>query len=207
MIKSKELTDPNSCMSRARDDEMTFVLLGRDKASAAAILCWCFARVMLGKNRMDDAQIVEALAAADAMQSESGAQISADDVLLQVAVQELSDRAFHNSHKKGFWDGVVLPEMTLDGVPPVVGDTDVAAMLKGAKIDLMHSELGEMTEGIRKPGPDSHCPEFTSEEIELADVFIRGGDYASARGLRLGAAIVAKMAFNATRPRKHGKAS
>ena len=33
MIKKKELSDPNSCMSKARDDEMTFVLLGRDAAA------------------------------------------------------------------------------------------------------------------------------------------------------------------------------
>jgi hypothetical protein len=114
---------------------------------------------------------------------------------------------FTNSKSKGFWDGVVLPEMTIEGVPDKVGGLDIAATIKGAKIDLMHSELGEMTEGIRKPGPDSHCPEFTQEEIELADVFIRGGDYAAARGLRLAEAIIAKMQFNASRPYKHGKAS
>jgi hypothetical protein len=34
MIKSKELSDPQSCMSRARDDEMTFVLLARDLCAA-----------------------------------------------------------------------------------------------------------------------------------------------------------------------------
>lgn len=37
MIKSRELSDPNSCMSRAKDDEMTFVLLGRDAAAPQAI--------------------------------------------------------------------------------------------------------------------------------------------------------------------------
>jgi hypothetical protein len=30
MKKFDELTDPKSCMSRAREDEWTFVLLGRD---------------------------------------------------------------------------------------------------------------------------------------------------------------------------------
>lgn len=60
MRKRDELTDPASCMSRARDDEMTFVLLGRDKAAPAAIRAWIMERLRLGKNQLDDAQIVEA---------------------------------------------------------------------------------------------------------------------------------------------------
>ena len=60
MIKSKELTDPRSCMSRARDDEMTFVLLGRDKAAPVAIRAWVAERLRLGKNTESDPQITEA---------------------------------------------------------------------------------------------------------------------------------------------------
>lgn len=33
MRKKDELSDPNSCLSRAADDEWTFVLLGRDPAA------------------------------------------------------------------------------------------------------------------------------------------------------------------------------
>lgn len=68
MIKSKELTDPNSCMSRARDDEMTFVLLGRDAAAPAAIRAWVDERIRLGKNSVSDAQIREALECAEMME-------------------------------------------------------------------------------------------------------------------------------------------
>ena len=76
---------------------------------------------------------------------------------------------------------------------------------KAEKICLMHSELSEMLEGVRKPGPDHHCPEFTNEEIELADNFIRGMDYAEKFNLRLAQAIIAKMIFNQNREYKHGK--
>lgn len=60
MRKRDELTDPTSCMSRARDDEMTFVLLGRDRAAPAAVRAWIEERVRLGKNTRADAQILDA---------------------------------------------------------------------------------------------------------------------------------------------------
>lgn len=64
VIKREELTDPRSCMSRARDDEYTFVLLGRDAAAPATIRFWANERIRLGKNTAADPQIVEAFAAA-----------------------------------------------------------------------------------------------------------------------------------------------
>ncbi len=60
MLKRDELIDPASCMSRARDDEMTFVLLERDAAAPAAIRAWIDERIRLGKNAPDDVQIQEA---------------------------------------------------------------------------------------------------------------------------------------------------
>jgi len=60
MRKRDELTDPASCMNRARDDEWTFVLLGRDLAATVAVRAWIEERVRLGKNAREDAQIVEA---------------------------------------------------------------------------------------------------------------------------------------------------
>lgn len=60
MRKRDELTDPNSCMSKAKDDEMTFVLLGRDHAAPAAVRAWIKERIRLGKNLPMDDQILEA---------------------------------------------------------------------------------------------------------------------------------------------------
>ncbi len=61
MRKHLELSDPNSCMSRAGDNEMTFVLLGRDAAAPTAVRVWAEERIRLGKNKLEDPQIVEAL--------------------------------------------------------------------------------------------------------------------------------------------------
>ena len=60
MRKREELSNPSSCMSRAADNEMVFVLLGRDTAAPLAIKTWCDERVRQGKNAETDLQIVEA---------------------------------------------------------------------------------------------------------------------------------------------------
>lgn len=70
MIKVEELKNPASCLSRARDHEMLFILLGRDVAAPAAIRAWVNARILLGKNRWTDLQIQEALYCAEQMEAE-----------------------------------------------------------------------------------------------------------------------------------------
>lgn len=67
MIKLEELTNPASCMSRAQDGEMTFVLLGRDAAAPTALRSWVAERLRLGKNKVTDPQIDEALMCAEKM--------------------------------------------------------------------------------------------------------------------------------------------
>lgn len=75
----------------------------------------------------------------------------------------------------------------------------------GEAIALIHSELSEALEYDRKgDGKSSHIPEFTGVEEELADAILRIMHLASMRNLRVAEAVTAKMAFNATRPPKHG---
>lgn len=70
---------------------------------------------------------------------------------------------------------------------------------KGEAIALMHSELSEALEGIRKNLDDEHIPEFKSEVIELGDCIIRILDYCAGFGLPIGEAIAAKLKYNASR--------
>ena len=71
----------------------------------------------------------------------------------------------------------------------------------GTIVALIHSELSEALEGMRKGPemPSEHIPAFSVVEEELADVMIRIMDYSGFKNLKLGAAILAKMEFNRIR--------
>lgn len=75
----------------------------------------------------------------------------------------------------------------------------------GECIALMHSELSEALEGLRKPGPSDKIPDYTQVEEELADVIIRILQYGDLRDLDLAGAVIAKMRYNQDREYKHGK--
>lgn len=70
---------------------------------------------------------------------------------------------------------------------------------------LVHSEVSEIVEALRKGNPVSEkIAPFTSAEDEAADVVIRLMDQCHLRGWNLGGAILAKMAYNKNRPYRHG---
>lgn len=70
---------------------------------------------------------------------------------------------------------------------------------QGTDIALMHSELSEALEAIRKDLRSDHIPEFSGVEEEMADVVIRVIGFCGKYKLRLAEAIIAKMDFNMTR--------
>lgn len=89
--------------------------------------------------------------------------------------------------QQGFWD-------------------DDASQNTGEKLMMIVGEVAEAHEALRHGNPpDDKVPEFTGMEAELADVVIRIFDLAGRNRYRIGEAIIAKMAFNLTRPKKHGK--
>jgi NTP pyrophosphatase (non-canonical NTP hydrolase) len=97
---------------------------------------------------------------------------------------EMAALNHHIATSKGWWEG---------------GRND------GECIALMHGELSEALEAIRHHNPpDDKIPEFSGLEAELADTIIRIMDYGAANGLRVAEALVAKMAYNQTRPYRHG---
>lgn len=70
---------------------------------------------------------------------------------------------------------------------------------KGEMLCLIHSEISEVMEGVRKNKMDDHLSHRKSEEVELADVLIRIFDYAGGFNLDIGGALNEKLAYNAQR--------
>lgn len=105
---------------------------------------------------------------------------------------EVSDQVHYIARNKGFWDCFLG-----SGQPEILA----------TKIALMHSELSEALEEIRKTGVSIQERDEKIAE-EFADVIIRIMDTASYMGIqdRLGAVIVEKSRKNAGRPHMHGKA-
>lgn len=80
---------------------------------------------------------------------------------------------------------------------PVTGERIVRNV--GEMIALIHSELSEGLEGVRKNLKDTHLPERPSIEVELADALIRICDLAGYLKLNLGDAYREKLIYNETR--------
>lgn len=67
------------------------------------------------------------------------------------------------------------------------------------KLVLVHSELSEALEGVRKNLMDDHLPHRKMGEVELADAVIRIMDLAGSMGYDIGGAIVEKLEYNKKR--------
>lgn len=103
-----------------------------------------------------------------------------------VNVLDLIQGAVHtNSVEKGFWEA----------------STDA-----GTKIALMHSELSEALEAIRKPHIEGKLAEINIDLLteELADCVIRIMDFCEREKLPLGKAIIGKARYNTGRSKLHG---
>lgn len=113
---------------------------------------------------------------------------------LPLTINDLQSEAFANSQAHGFWP-------TLSPERP----REAEAMIP-EKLCLIHSEVSEALEAYRDGalslGYEGKKPVgFLSE---LADVMIRVADLAGALDLDLENMIKIKMAYNRTRPHRHG---
>jgi hypothetical protein len=75
---------------------------------------------------------------------------------------------------------------------------------------LIVSEIAEATEEVRRGAPDKWNRDDPNgkpegEAVEMADALIRILDYMAYRGWDIDAIVEEKLAYNRTRPYKHGK--
>lgn len=111
------------------------------------------------------------------------ANYSITDAQIRDVINELSRKCHDASERRGWWY-----------------DGKESMYVRATKIALIHSEISEALEGLRKNMMDNHLPHRKSVEVELADALIRIFDLAGALKLDLGGAIEEKMAVNAKRP-------
>lgn len=104
----------------------------------------------------------------------------------------------------GFWEESFITYDILNKADPKLAEK-YEVDLKLSKLALIHSEVSEAVEAIRKKLNDDKLTDMSGEAVELADVVIRILDYCGRYNIPLGEAIKRKREYNLTRPYKHGK--
>jgi len=107
-----------------------------------------------------------------------------------IAIDALQEKVYQANVASGWWTNLQTGELKPKG--------DVTEIL--AKLALVHSEVSEALEGVRKNLMDDKLPHRPMIEVELADAVIRILDLCGHEGYDLAGAIQEKLAYNAIRP-------
>lgn len=106
-----------------------------------------------------------------------------------ISIQQLQAEIFEGNVGMGWWTDLATGQLRQPG------NIELAL----SKAALVHSEVSEMVEGIRKGLMDDHLPHRPMGEVEAADAFIRLLDLAGYMGWDVGGAIQEKLAYNQQR--------
>ena len=118
-----------------------------------------------------------------------------------VNLDNLAEYIHMQNVSKGFWkdENEVLTAMSAEDAPKV------AKAFKLQRVALVHSELSESVEALRKDAVDDHLPQYPGFAVELVDSLIRIFDMCGAYNIPVSKIMEDKLAYNSNRPYKHGK--
>lgn len=126
--------------------------------------------------------------------------MSLNEASFVVEWNNLASTAHKKMAENGFWE---YPNV----VPEMADRMNQLAMTE--KLALIAAEVSEALERVRKTGlefhPDEHIPEFSNLAVEMSDIVLRIMDACAGFDLDIAPAIIAKLKYNMSRPKKHGK--
>lgn len=105
------------------------------------------------------------------------------------AISDLQELIYQQNVLAGWWSSLETGKLKPQG--------DVTEIL--AKIALIHSEVSEALEGVRKDLMDDKLPHRRMPEVEMADAVIRIMDLCGHEGWDLAGAMREKLMYNKSR--------
>lgn len=158
-------------------------------------------QVARAPNPIDEAEKSLAMAREhERLAHDARSQLDAQMPFFGQGLEAQSEALFSWFSHQGFWPAGWEPHASYFDGP---GQEDSPAseyrrMKKSEKLALIHSEISECLEAVRKN--DAY-----NEAEELADAVVRILDYAGGFGIDLSGAYYRKMLANYQRPHRHGK--
>lgn len=125
-------------------------------------------------------------------------------------INDLSKSIYKHNSEVGWWDDLEKLRSEMENVLDFIDDEDHKSEVLNSintsinliitqKLALIHSEISEALEGLRKDLKDDHLPQYDMFVVELADALIRILDLAGAFDIPIGSIVMKKLEYNTKR--------